>query len=293
MRTYLLPVYALLLLALAGPAVAVDGVLEINETCAVSTGCFSGDTAGYPVTIGGSAGRSYRLTGDLIVPDVNTTGIRVSTSSVTIDLNGFEIVRFACVGVTTNCTLVGINATGIGVNGRGILNRGNSVKNGSITGMGSIGVALGDQAQVSGLRVRWNRTNGISTGAGSTVSGNTAYQNGNFGIRASRGSTVSGNSVYQNSDDGISVGDASVVSDNSVYQNGGDGIVARSGSTVSGNAVHFNSGYGLNLSPSPITLPSAHNPGYRENVITVNLPGTVLGGVDAGGNVCDGSLTCP
>ncbi len=56
MRPYLPPLYALLLLALAGPALAVDGVLEINHTCATQTGCFSGDTAGYPVTIDGTAG---------------------------------------------------------------------------------------------------------------------------------------------------------------------------------------------------------------------------------------------
>ncbi len=98
MRTCLLPLIALLLLALTGPALATDGVAEINQTCAVQTGCFSGDTAGYPVTIDGTAGRSYRLTGDLIVPDENTDGIKVSTPSVTIDLNGFEIVRSGCKG---------------------------------------------------------------------------------------------------------------------------------------------------------------------------------------------------
>ncbi len=47
MRTYLLPLIALLLLALAGPALATDGVAEINHTCAAQTGCFSADTAGY------------------------------------------------------------------------------------------------------------------------------------------------------------------------------------------------------------------------------------------------------
>ena len=48
MRLFLLP---LLTLVLALPVLAVDGVLEINHTCAVQTGCFSGDTPGYPVTI--------------------------------------------------------------------------------------------------------------------------------------------------------------------------------------------------------------------------------------------------
>ena len=65
MRTYVLPT-PFLLLALAAPALAVDGVLEINQTCAVQTGCFVGDTAGYPVTIYSKTGGSYRLTGDLL-----------------------------------------------------------------------------------------------------------------------------------------------------------------------------------------------------------------------------------
>ena len=63
MRTYLLPLYTLLLLAFAGPALAVDGVVEINQTCAVNTGCFAGDTPGFPVTI--TVAGSYRLTSNL------------------------------------------------------------------------------------------------------------------------------------------------------------------------------------------------------------------------------------
>jgi hypothetical protein len=69
---------ALLTIALASPALAVDGVLEINQACAVNTGCFSGDAAGLPVTI--TAAGSYRLTGNLTVPDENTDGIAVSAN---------------------------------------------------------------------------------------------------------------------------------------------------------------------------------------------------------------------
>jgi len=136
------------LLLAASHAQAADGVLEINQTCAVQTGCFSGDTAGYPITIDGTAGRSYRLTGDLIVPDENTDGIQVSTSSLTIDLNGFEIVRSGCEGATSNCTPA--SGSGSGVEYTSSSNRGISVKNGSITGMGSYGVILGEQAEVTG-----------------------------------------------------------------------------------------------------------------------------------------------
>ncbi|MDG2051443.1 MAG: hypothetical protein P8M78_14920 [Myxococcota bacterium] len=50
---------ALLTLGLSSPALAVDGVLEINQACAVNTGCFSGDAAGLPVTI--TAAGSYRM----------------------------------------------------------------------------------------------------------------------------------------------------------------------------------------------------------------------------------------
>ena len=81
----------LLFLILAGPALAIDGVLEINQTCAVQTGCFAGDTAGFPVTI--TQPGSYALTGnlDLSAEGVNVSGVAVSTPAVTIDLRGFQI----------------------------------------------------------------------------------------------------------------------------------------------------------------------------------------------------------
>jgi hypothetical protein len=90
MRIYLLPLFAPLLLVLAGPALAVDGVLEINQACAVNTGCFSGDVSGFPVSINGSAGRSYRLTSDLVIPSVNSNGILANAPD--IDLGGFSII---------------------------------------------------------------------------------------------------------------------------------------------------------------------------------------------------------
>ena len=78
----------LLLLALTGAAFASDGVLEINQTCAVNTGCFSGDAPGFPVTPSDSG--SYRLTSDLVLPDANTSGVSLVGSlelDVTLDLS--------------------------------------------------------------------------------------------------------------------------------------------------------------------------------------------------------------
>ena len=68
--------------------------------------------------------------------------------------------------------------------------------------------------------------------------------------------------------------------------NGGDGIFTGRGSTVTGNTVATNQAYGLELDA---TLKTA----YRDNVIDSNTAGTVSGGVNGGGNICNGNTTCP
>lgn len=302
------------IVGLASGAYAVDGVLEINHACATATGCFSGDTAGYPVTIDGSAGRSsYRLTGNLVVPDAGTDGIRVSAPNVSIDLNGFEIVRSGCEGATSSCTPAP-GSFGSGVEeDLGPDDLGTSLKNGTITGMGFNGVAVGAQAIVTNVRARWNGNVGIVVGSGSVVSGNTAYENGSNGISANTGSVVSGNAAYQNGAhgfsspgsgttvsgnasfdnglDGINASVGNVVSGNTVYSNGEDGIDANQGSLVRDNAVRVNGAFGLNLESSA---------GYRENVINGNGGGNdninvtfPAGGVNMGSNSCAGTTTCP
>ncbi len=277
-----IPTLALLFLTLATPALGSDGVLEINQICAQNAGCFSGDTAGFPVTI--SASGSYRLTSNLAV-DQYTTAIVVSTNDVGIDLNNFAIVgSVTCSGRPLVCTS-GLG-TGSGVERVASSNRGISVKNGSITGMGNYGVQLGEQAEVTNLRVRWNRYVGISVGAGSTVSGNTAFRNGG-GIFATSESTVSGNTANQNGSEGIFAGLGSNVSGNTSNENGTDGIFAVDGSTVQRNTVSYNGRFGLSVLAST----------YRENTITGNSVGPVSGGVSLGDNYCAGagtvSVNCP
>ena len=221
---------ALLTIALASPALAVDGVLEINQACAVNTGCFSGDAAGLPVTI--TAAGSYRLTGNLTVPDENTDGITVSANDVGIDLNNFAIIGpVTCSGTPTTC--IPASGTGSGIE-RASLNFGStSVKNGSITGMGYYGIWLGDQSEVTNVRVRWNRLDGISAEWGSTVSGNAAYGNDDDGISVVNGSTVSGNTVRGNTGYGLRFsGTESAYSENVISNNTagtGDGSAVQLG----------------------------------------------------------------
>lgn len=246
LQLILLPVLLATLLG-ALPALATDGVLEINQTCAVETGCFSGDTAGFPVTVDGSVGRSVRLTSDLIIPDENTDGIRIGTSDVGIDLNNFAIIRSGCEGVTTDCTPA--SGVGSGVETTFSSLAGLSVKNGSVTGMGFYGVQLGRQAEVTNVRVRWNRIGGIWASTGSTVSGNTAYQNGDDGIFVGPGSTVSGNTASSNRGDGIRASFGSTVSGNTAGSNDGNGISFLSGAagTVIGNTLSNNQLDGIRL----------------------------------------------
>lgn len=244
------------------PASATDGVAEINQTCATQTGCFAGDSAGFPVTITTSG--SYRLTSNLILPNENTNGIRISFNDVGIDLNNFAILgSVSCIGTPVSCAPSG--GTGVGILVTVPEFSGIAVRNGSVRGMGSYGVRLGDQAAVTHVLARWNGSVGIGTGSGSTVSGNTVYGNGQNGIQAFSGSTDSGNTALSNGTNGISAGN---------------------GSTVSANTVRLNTGFGLNL---------GFQAGYRENVISGNTAGLVTGisFVNLGNNACNGITLCP
>jgi len=86
----------------AAPALAVDGVLEINQAC-VAAGCFPGDGPGFPVEI--TIPGSYRLTSNLTVPDDDTTAILLQgVRLVNLDLNGFSILgQYACGVSPPNC----------------------------------------------------------------------------------------------------------------------------------------------------------------------------------------------
>jgi hypothetical protein len=169
----------LLFVALASPALAIDGVLEINQTCAVQTGCFSGDTAGFPVDI--IEAGSYLLTGNLIAPTASTTMIRINADNVTLDLNGFSIIGpVECTGTPTVCDTPDPN------NGSGIAGGASSVtiKNGTVRGMGSRGIdfQLGEDIRVRDMRVISNGEKGILAGARSVVSNCTISINGDVGL---------------------------------------------------------------------------------------------------------------
>jgi hypothetical protein len=274
----------LLLLTFATPALAVDGVLEINQTCAVQTGCFAGDTAGFPVII--TTPGSYRLTSNLTVPDENTSAIEIEADNVSVDLNGFSILG------PTVCSFNGCSPTGggMGIEGGGV--RGLSVTNGTIQGMGDTGIQLtvgSGGGRVERVRAISNGRVGISPGEEALVSHCTALNNGLNGISVGGRSVVTHSTANDNQGNGvaaagISLGLGSIAVNNTAFSNDGTGIRCSARCTVLGNNVGNNGNFGLVL---------GSNSGYANNVITVNTGGTVSGGVEIGGNVCDTNAICP
>ena len=236
---------------------AVDGVLEINQTCATMTGCFPGDVAGFPVTIG--AGGSYRLTGNLQLPGPDTDAVVITAGPVTLNLGGFALQGVTtCRGVpVSSCTPAGAGSGVVGLAGVSDI----AVRNGSITGMGSGGVSLDFSARVEDLHVFHNGTDGLSLGNESLVSRNIVTSNG---------------------DNGILCGMHCLVRDNTSTGNRLDGIGVVSG-TVIGNTASRNGTAGGSF--GALT-------GYAGNTFEANTPLDVSGGHETGGNLCsDGSCT--
>src|SRR5918996_1689498 len=133
---------AIFLLALASSIWAIDGTVQINQSKANNGNVTAGDTPGFPVTISKSG--SYRLSSNLTVPNANTTAIEITTSDVTIDLNGFAILG-PTVCESGNCAPTG---TGIGVLSNPHSIRNNAVVNGSLSGVGSHGIHVGYAGRV-------------------------------------------------------------------------------------------------------------------------------------------------
>jgi hypothetical protein len=286
---------AALLLAAAGPAWAVDGVLEINQTCAVQTGCFAGDSAGLPVTIDASG--SYRLTGSLTLADSNAVGISISASAVdvAIDLNGFGIACSSCAAPGSGFGIVTADpgsrvavANGFvrGVGAAGILLLGPSRVDRVIASeCWGVGIEVGDESIVTHSVARGNGASGIAGGDGCHLSRNVASGNGGYGILAA-GCVLTQNAVTGNAV-GLTV-TGGTVADNVVESNTATGIVGIS-SIVRGNSVRSNGGYGLD--PSGSTA-------YAENTFLNNNGGNAnpqvgAGAIEIGPNVCGGDTTCP
>jgi len=284
----------LFLTALAAPALASDGVLEVNQTCAVETGCFTGDAAGFPVTI--TQGGSYRLTGNVTVTDPATDGIEATVEEVMLDLGGF--------------TLRGPGSgTGNGISAPDRL----TVINGTVRGFGQAGVTSDILCRVEGVRISENGGSGVALGPSAILERVHIYNNGSLGIDTGEGSVVSRSVIENNNLGGILAQEGSLISESTVRANSGHGIQATGNATIRGNVVRLNQNYQIYLSAGSALggglivsnsvysqsatfaalrmLSTEH--GYRDNVVVSITSGTAFGGVNMGCNLLNGAGSCP
>ena len=294
---------------IASSAYAVDGVLEINQTCASGAGCFAGDTVGFPVQI--TTPGSYRLTSNLAPPNQNTTLISITAAGVSVDLNGFAIQgtnTFSGSGVAGSCSASG---TGIGVSASAF---DVAVSNGHVRGMGSHGVSLLTNSRVERVIAEQNCQNGIVVENASLVTASEARRNGAHGISmgaTSRayesvtefntlsgifsqagGVNVEGCVANGNGGSGMRLGAAgdasfpSLVRSSTASNNGGSGIEfgGINGALTLRNSANLNGGWGVaNNSES----------GMGFDTLTGNAFGPNLSGVRLACILFAGSPSCP
>lgn len=288
---------------LSTSALAVDGVIEINQARALAGGVTPGDAPGFPVTIN-EAG-SYVLTSNLVITDPDVTGIKITVADVSLDLNGFFLrgpVSCGGNGSTLTCTPSG---TGFGIDGGGGASSGAVVKNGGVRGFASIGVIVGPNCLIDHLVARSNGGTGIFTQGGCVVTDSTALRNSSHGFQVSLQTALSRCSATLNKSNGIQANSGSTVTESTSSANGGHGIWGGSGTTISANASSENEGAGINAALGSLVkgntvylndgpgLSLGSSVGYTQNVISSNLGGTVAGGVEIGTNLCDTNTICP
>jgi len=296
-----------LLVFLAPPALAADGVTEINQAKAIAGGVVAGDTAGFPVSLSGPG--SYVLTSDLTLIDPNLTAIELTGDEITLDLNGFALI-----GPVT-CTSAGSNLSCLpSGTGQGIAGSDDdfiTVRNGQVRGFASTGVRIGDYGRVHGVVARENGGDGFYVGTGSLVRECVAAYNGGDGFEgdtapifrqnSSRsnkesgyegdlGSVYLGNVAYDNGQDGITaLAGTNVIHDNVISNSEANGITSGAGGIVTRNISRGNSDYGLSLDST-----AAY--GFNLVLKSGNGVGTVSDGLNLGGNRCLASTTqssCP
>jgi hypothetical protein len=270
----------LILLALAAPALAVDGVLEINQTCAVQTGCFVGDVAGFPVTLATIG--AYALTGNLTVADPDTTAIEIQVPGISLDLRGHAIAGpVSCSGNPPTCTAGFRSGNGIVGGSTGLIGE-VSVKNGVIRGMGGHAIWLGEYSRVADVRVVQNGWDGIRLGDAGLIVDSVSSSNASNGIGAGTGTTVSRCTINNNGAAGVDIASGQV-SDTVVTRSRNWGIRVQSGAVVANSVSSLNGDEGIRISRGSVSGSTA----YSNGADGIKLE---AGGASATGNVSTSNL---
>ncbi len=214
----------------AGPVTSTGKTLsEVEPRTAISDANTPGDVNSlFVITRPGS----YYLTGN-ITGVAGKHGIKIASSGVSLDLNGFELAGIPAMGAFDGVTIDLVGLGNIAVfngslrawGGDGLDFRSFSAATCRLThlvarGNAGGGIHAGLNTTISSCSVGFNTGDGIRAGATCVVTNCTAISNHLDGIRADSGCIVSGCVSRTNDDDGISCSDGCVIRDNSCSSNG-------------------------------------------------------------------------
>lgn len=292
---------------LAATAHAADGVREINQACVLS-GCFPNDSPGFPVNV--SEPGSYRLTGNLTIPDGNTDGVLIQTAYVTLDLNGFTIEGPNTYGGPGGVCSAPGTGRGISVSASNA-----AISNGHVRGAGSHGIHLfGGNYHVTGIGVEQNCGEGVNAGGSAIVTDVVARRNAGRGI-AGIGRVLLRNSV-SDFNGGSGIGElgsvdrwlvqGSVSNGNGIH---GIDLPGANGNLVMDSLATNNAQFGISVGNNGLVLRSTASGnlqrGFNQNLGNVNGSGIGFGSANSNGanvfggaasiacNVFGGAQTCP
>lgn len=285
-----------------GAALAAGPVVEIDQKRALAGGITESDAPGFPITLDRRG--QYVLTGDLTISAAGTTGIEILASRVNLDLAGFTIQGpVTCTGEPAlDCAPLGegdgVHAgrdteeiavrygfvKGMGDDGVELQGYGSTIQSVKASDNGDVGLKIHIHGSILESAAERNGGHGVATGAFSRIRNTRSYANGGTGIKGANKSDISECISYKNGEHGFTAGLTASFIRNSAYDNRGDGIKGGTATSARWNTVNFNGGWGIRLGRSGI---------YAENTISGNSLGTVEGGRDDGGNLCNSQPACP
>ena len=283
------------LFGISSSALAVDGVVLIDQSRALAGNVTPGDGPGFPVSIKTSG--SYRLASNLTATSTATSnGILVEADDVTIDLNGFTI------SAGNN----GISA----VQGKNL-----TIRNGTIHTSHNVALAsAGYDTRIEDVIITGSFQGIIIGGAGkarAVIRNSNISNNTQFGVAVDAADClIEGNIISGNGQSGIVIeahdqntnvyGGGCKIVNNTINQNGDYGIGAywfsgNSGAQIQNNLINYNTDGGLRIGFGNSVVYGGNvfmgNNGGNSNEQIITDPGHP--GIQISPNVCGINPTCP
>lgn len=200
---------------------------------------------------------SYYLTGNVDAPN-DFAAIEVTTDNVTIDLNGFTVMRSA--SGTSNRSLIRFESNFV---------QNTRVRNGTVQNAGLHGIELGTGARVEQVHIVEPGARGITAFAYCTVLDCRIDNPGTQGVNVQSSSVVQRTNVSSSGAEGIYCSGPVLVSDCAVAYAGDVGIHAQNQSTVERCTVTGGASWGISAALNSLSQV------FRNNTVYMNAGGGI------------------